>query len=98
MTPAFLALTCVAYYLDAGLRRAAVAQLVEQRIRNAWVGGSNPFRGTILPPEPSGNDFCRRFLQLLDIAPIWFVSLFTLTSNELCGTEIAEMRVSAVAR
>jgi phosphoribosylformylglycinamidine cyclo-ligase len=26
--------------------RAAVAQLVEQRIRNAWVGGSNPFRGT----------------------------------------------------
>jgi hypothetical protein len=27
-------------------RRAAVAQLVEQRIRNAWVGGSNPFRGT----------------------------------------------------
>jgi hypothetical protein len=25
---------------------AAVAQLVEQRIRNAWVGGSNPFRGT----------------------------------------------------
>ena len=28
------------------LRRAAVAQLVEQRIRNAWVGGSNPFRGT----------------------------------------------------
>ncbi len=28
-------------------RRAAVAQLVEQRIRNAWVGGSNPFRGTI---------------------------------------------------
>ncbi len=28
---------------------AAVAQLVEQRIRNAWVGGSNPFRGTTLP-------------------------------------------------
>jgi hypothetical protein len=27
--------------------KAAVAQLVEQRIRNAWVGGSNPFRGTI---------------------------------------------------
>jgi hypothetical protein len=26
--------------------KAAVAQLVEQRIRNAWVGGSNPFRGT----------------------------------------------------
>ena len=28
-------------------RRAAVAQPVEQRIRNAWVGGSNPLRGTI---------------------------------------------------
>ena len=27
---------------------AAVAQLVEQRIRNAWVGGSSPFCGTIL--------------------------------------------------
>ncbi len=26
--------------------RAAVAQPVEQRIRNAWVGGSNPLRGT----------------------------------------------------
>jgi hypothetical protein len=26
--------------------KAAVAQPVEQRIRNAWVGGSNPFRGT----------------------------------------------------
>jgi hypothetical protein len=26
---------------------AAVAQPVEQRIRNAWVGGSNPLRGTI---------------------------------------------------
>lgn len=25
---------------------AAVAQLVEQRIRNAWVGGSNPSSGT----------------------------------------------------
>ena len=25
---------------------AAVAQPVEQRIRNAWVGGSNPLRGT----------------------------------------------------
>jgi hypothetical protein len=27
-------------------RCAAVAQPVEQRIRNAWVGGSNPLRGT----------------------------------------------------
>ena len=26
---------------------ATVAQLVEQRIRNAWVGGSNPLNGTI---------------------------------------------------
>ncbi len=25
---------------------AVVAQLVEQRIRNAWVGGSSPFNGT----------------------------------------------------
>ena len=29
------------------MAKAAVAQLVEQRIRNAWVGGSSPFRGTI---------------------------------------------------
>ena len=29
-----------------GMAKAAVAQLVEQRIRNAWVGGSSPFRGT----------------------------------------------------
>jgi hypothetical protein len=28
------------------MAKAAVAQLVEQRIRNAWVGGSSPFRGT----------------------------------------------------
>ncbi len=26
---------------------ADLAQLVEQRIRNAWVGGSNPLIGTI---------------------------------------------------
>jgi hypothetical protein len=31
-------------------RDAAVAQPVEQRIRNAWVGGSNPLRGTSSPP------------------------------------------------
>ena len=40
------------------LRGAAVAQLVEQRIRNAWVGGSNPFRGTSkisVEPGPGGN-------------------------------------------
>lgn len=30
-----------------GLDSAGVAQLVEQRIRNAWVGGSSPFTGTI---------------------------------------------------
>ena len=29
--------------------RAGVAQLVEQRIRNAWVGGSSPSAGTIFP-------------------------------------------------
>ena len=28
-------------------KRADLAQLVEQRIRNAWVGGSNPLIGTI---------------------------------------------------
>ena len=28
-------------------KSAAVAQLVEQRIRNAWVGGSSPLSGTI---------------------------------------------------
>ena len=28
-------------------RQAGVAQSVEQRIRNAWVGGSNPSTGTI---------------------------------------------------
>ena len=30
-------------YKYALLRRAGVAQLVEQCIRNAWVGGSSPF-------------------------------------------------------
>ena len=29
------------------LPSADVAQLVEQRIRNAWVGGSNPSTGTM---------------------------------------------------
>ncbi len=28
---------------------AGIAQLVEQRIRNAWVVGSNPLPGSILP-------------------------------------------------
>ena len=28
------------------VHEAGVAQLVEQRIRNAWVGGSNPSTGT----------------------------------------------------
>ena len=28
--------------------KAGVAQVVEQRIRNAWVGGSNPSTGTII--------------------------------------------------
>ena len=37
-------------------RRAGVAQLVEQRIRNAKVGGSIPFSGTRLDKErPSEN-------------------------------------------
>ena len=30
------------------LTPAGVAQVVEQRIRNAWVGGSSPLRGTML--------------------------------------------------
>jgi hypothetical protein len=34
---------------------AAVAQLVEHRIRNAGVRGSNPFRGTKIPREPRGS-------------------------------------------
>ncbi len=29
------------------LHFAVLAQLVEQRIRNAWVGGSSPLNGTI---------------------------------------------------
>jgi hypothetical protein len=29
------------------LNQAGIAQLVEQRIRNAWVGGSTPSSGTI---------------------------------------------------
>ena len=35
-----------------GLRIAAVAQLVEQRIRNAKVGSSNPPSGTRKPDDP----------------------------------------------
>jgi len=34
------------YYAGPAPQNAAIAQLVEQRIRNAWVRGSNPLCGT----------------------------------------------------
>ena len=36
-------------------KKAGVAQLVEQRIRNAWVGSSNLFTGTNLIKVHSGH-------------------------------------------
>ena len=38
-------------------RFATVAQLVEQRIRNAWVGGSSPPSGSKNKPHPVGWGF-----------------------------------------
>ena len=46
--------------------RAGIAQLVEQRIRNAWVGGSIPLSGTNrflytpndAPPDASERSHC----------------------------------------
>ena len=47
-------------------RRAGVAQSVEQRIRNAKVGGSIPFSGTISTDKrPSEKMVFRRPLRLL---------------------------------
>ena len=53
MAPSSPAQTSQAFLAKGGRSRyqsagpAAVAQPVEHRIRNAGVGGSNPFRGTI---------------------------------------------------
>jgi hypothetical protein len=55
-----------------GTAKAAVAQLVEQRIRNAWVGGSSPFRGT--------NDF-----NGLPIGSILFVSCVGGSKHTVSG-------------
>ncbi len=45
------------YYVYDNGRRAGVAQSVEQRIRNAKVGGSIPFSGTRLEKKSSENLF-----------------------------------------
>ena len=42
----------------AGFQKSAeIAQLVEQRIRNAWVGGSSPPLGSINKQRPHGRCF-----------------------------------------
>ena len=52
--------------------RAAVAQPVEQRIRNAWVGGSNPLRGTtaVIRRARSPDSNSRRDRHSLPIAKL----------------------------
>ena len=45
----------IKFYND---KSASVAQLVEQRIRNAWVEGSNPF-GSLVYED--GNGYTLRF-------------------------------------
>ena len=42
------------------VKNAGVAQLVEQRIRNAWVGGSIPSAGTIFPTIISQSGICSK--------------------------------------
>lgn len=78
---ALLALLFAGYYLDAVRRHAAVAQLVEHRIRNAGVGGSNPFRGTkaqfgeIKPLTTSGESrFNQQILNWNLPAPIQLIT------------------------
>lgn len=54
------------YYVYDNEHRAGVAQSVEQRIRNAKVGGSTPFSGTISTDKrPSEKMVFRRPLHLL---------------------------------
>lgn len=43
-----LATAIFSIYIINILFLAGIAQLVEQHIRNVWVGGSNPFSGTII--------------------------------------------------
>ena len=55
---------------------AVLAQLVEQRIRNAWVGGSNPLNGTIFISGisknflPTSHERCFPCRSLLH-TPMW---------------------------
>ena len=44
---------------------AEIAQLVEQRIRNAWVVGSNPILGSILKNETKGFELLNKVLNFL---------------------------------
>ena len=56
-------------FADGYTRHATMAQLVEQRIRNAWVGGSSPPGGSAKPTQivREGN-LCRFFLCLFPLA------------------------------
>lgn len=48
---------------------AGIAQLAEQRIRNAWVGGSNPLSGTIFKKvlnQSQSRDPARKDLGISD--------------------------------
>ena len=54
-------IACFTYHASA---QAGVAQLVEQRIRNAKVGGSTPLSGTITIQNLVNQNPCWRFLTL----------------------------------
>jgi mRNA interferase RelE/StbE len=60
---------------------AAVAQLVEHRIRNAGVRGSNPFRGTSLPCQSNSGYILARMAYAILLAPEAVEDLRRLTAN-----------------
>ncbi len=63
------------------MARAAVAQLVEHRIRNAGVRGSNPFRGTSLPSRSNSGYILARMAYAILLAPEAVEDLSKLTAN-----------------
>jgi mRNA interferase RelE/StbE len=63
------------------LWHAAVAQLVEHRIRNAGVRGSNPFRGTNLPCQSNSGYILARMAYAILLSPEAVEDLRKLTAN-----------------
>lgn len=66
---------------------AAVAQMVEQRIRNAWAGGSSPSSGTTflvtVVMDSGKNAIYRNFFTIF----IHYCSLYLLTGRDIWEQE-----------